>query len=187
MENSANKVTIFRTFLIPVIIVISAVTRLQDNYYNYICVALIVIFGLGDVLDGYLARKYEQITDFGAFLDPFADKYMVVSCCMVLVYHGKLPLWYLLLVFNKDVFVFGAWIIYFLKTNEMYLSPNIFGKSSTVFQTAVIVLAFLGVDQKIVLYSAIFSVTVTLLAGVVYLSQGAKTYVGAKSKSGNLP
>lgn len=176
MDNLANKITVFRLMLVPVILIISIVTKMQSEHYNYLCIALIIIFGLGDVLDGYIARKYDQITRVGSFLDPFADKYMVISCLMVLAYHGKLPLWYLLLVFNKDVVVFACWIALFQKTRNIYLKANFFGKASTVLQILVIFFAFLGIDPKIVYYAAVISVVITLSAGVGYIIDGFKYY-----------
>jgi CDP-diacylglycerol--glycerol-3-phosphate 3-phosphatidyltransferase len=118
INNLANKITVARLFFIPVIIIISMATKVQDPFYNYICLIIIVLFGIGDVIDGYIARKYDQVTTLGAFLDPFADKYMVISCYIVLTYYQKLPLWYLLLVFNKEIIILTGWVALFLRTKE---------------------------------------------------------------------
>jgi cardiolipin synthase len=166
---------------VPAIIIISLITKVQNDSYNYLCVALIIIFGLGDALDGYIARKHGQITALGSFLDPFADKYLVISCCMLLTYYDKIPFWYLMVIFNKDVIVFAGWVIFFLRSKELLLHSNFFGKSSTLFQIALILLAFLNVDKKIISYAAIVSVVITLSAGAAYISDGIKYYCKLKS------
>ena len=187
MNNLANKITLFRLMLVPVIIIISVITQLKLEYYNFVCLALIITFGLGDVLDGYIARKYDQITKIGSFLDPFADKYMVISVLMVLAYYDRIPFWYLLLVFNKDILIFAGWIVLFQKTKKIYLVPNFFGKASTVFQILVIFFAFLSVDRMIVRYLAITSALVTFAAGVGYVIDGLKYNKRAISEQGTAP
>ncbi len=183
--NLANKITIIRLFFVPVIIVISAATKLQSEIYNYIYLALIVLFGIGDVVDGYIARKYAQITTLGSFLDPFADKYMVISCLIVLTYYGKIPLWYMILVFHKDLFVFIAWTVLFIVTKEVYVKPNILCKASTVFHILIIFMAYLGLDSKMMIYVIIISSIVTLSAGISYIIDGLQYYKNTKGQ-GNI-
>lgn len=171
----ANKVTIIRTLLVPFVIVISIATKVESDFYNLICMGLLVIFGIGDVVDGYIARHYNQITSLGSFLDPFADKYMVFSCCMILTYYHKIPFWYLMFIFNKDVLVIAAWVTFFLRTNKMYIKPNVIGKASTLFQIVIIFMAYLNIDSYMMRYIIIVSAAATGLAGVTYIIDGLKT------------
>ena len=149
-------------------------TKVQDPFYNYICLIIIVLFGIGDVIDGYVARKYDQVTKLGAFLDPFADKYMVLSCYIVLTYYYKLPLWYLLLVFNKEIIIFTAWVALFLRTKEIYIVTNVFGKASTTFHIIIIFMAYLNLYHNLLLYIIIISSIITISAGTIYIIDGLK-------------
>ena len=176
----ANKITIFRICLVPIIILISIITELNSELYNHICIVLIVIFGLGDALDGYISRKYNQVTKLGSFLDPFADKYMVLSVCMILAYYKKMPLWYLLIIFNKDLFVLAAWLLLFLKIKDVYVRPNIFGKSSMLSQQIVILMAFLDLQTPLYMYILLVSAGLNIAACVTYIQAGLNYYKEAK-------
>ena len=173
-NNLANNITVTRILFIPLIIIISVVTKVQAPFYNHICLIIIILFGIGDVIDGYIARKYDQMTTLGAFLDPFADKYMVISCYMVLAYFNKIPLWYLLLVFNKEIIVFTAFVMLFLRTNDIYIKPNIFCKASTVIQVIIIFMSYLNINHKLLLYIIIASSVIMLTAGVSYIVAGLR-------------
>ena len=93
--NTPNKLTIFRIILVPIMVIFSLINIPVDVLgvpLNFIIMDIIfIIASLTDKLDGYLARKNNQITNFGKFLDPIADKILVVSAMLILVGAGKLP------------------------------------------------------------------------------------------------
>ncbi len=178
--NTANKITIFRIILVPVIISLSVTTRVEDNLYNIINVVLIIIFGIGDGLDGYISRKYNQETKLGTFLDPFADKLMVLSVCAVLTIYNKIPLWYFLLIYIKDIMVFMMWLAFYCLTKDMRIKPNIFGKTSTVFHLAVMLMAYLLSQSTLYHYVLILSAIITSCAGLTYIYEGLKYYFGIR-------
>ena len=91
--NTANKLTILRVFMIPVFLL---VLYLDVPNANYWALAIFVIASLTDTLDGYIARHYNQTTDFGKFMDPLADKCLVTAAMLWFVEIGQMPAWALL-------------------------------------------------------------------------------------------
>ena len=93
--NTANKITLFRVILIPIFLL---VCYLDFPYHLPAALAIFVIASLSDFLDGYIARHYHQVTDFGKFMDPIADKVLVISAMVMFVSWGRMPAWILLAV-----------------------------------------------------------------------------------------
>ena len=92
---TANKITIFRVVLIPVFLVLMYLRFPGHMYWAF---GVFVLASLSDFVDGYIARHYNQITDFGKFMDPLADKLLVVSAMLMFVEQHQMPAWALLLV-----------------------------------------------------------------------------------------
>ncbi|MCI9368441.1 MAG: CDP-alcohol phosphatidyltransferase family protein, partial [Oscillospiraceae bacterium] len=97
--NTANKLTMLRVALIPVYLVL---WYLDFPGNNYAALAVFVIASLTDLLDGYIARHYNQITDFGKFMDPLADKCLVTAAMLWFVEVGQMPAWALLIVIVRE-------------------------------------------------------------------------------------
>lgn len=129
-----NILTILRFFLIPIIV-----------YYivqgNYILVFVyLTISGLTDVLDGYIARKFNFITNFGKLIDPLADKATQISVLAVLALQNVIPLWILIVVVLKEfAMISGASFLY---GKEFVVSSRWYGKLSTVLFYVAIVSSF---------------------------------------------
>ena len=102
--NTANKLTILRVFMIPVFLL---VLYLDVPNANYWALAIFVIASLTDTLDGYIARHYNQTTDFGKFMDPLADKCLVTAAMLWFVEIGQMPAWALLVVIIREFGVSG--------------------------------------------------------------------------------
>ena len=102
--NTANKLTILRVFMIPVFLL---VLYLDVPNANYWALAIFVIASLTDTLDGYIARHYNQTTDFGKFMDPLADKCLVTAAMLWFVEIGQMPGWALLVVIIREFGVSG--------------------------------------------------------------------------------
>lgn len=99
--NTPNKLTIIRVILVPIFLV----CLLYWN--NYVALALFIIASLTDFLDGHLARKNNQITNFGKFMDPLADKLLVTTALICFVQMGQLPAWVAIIVVGRDLAVDG--------------------------------------------------------------------------------
>lgn len=158
--NLANKLTIFRIILVPIMIIIP--------FFNIkgeaLCVpiemlmidVIFIIASITDKLDGYIARSRNQITTFGKFLDPIADKVLVVTAMIMLVEMGKLPAWIPAVVVFREFIVSGYRLIA-VESNGKVIAASIWGKLKTVTQMIAIILAFIDVNG----YGAIFSGTLT--------------------------
>ena len=102
---TANKITIFRVVLIPVFLVLAYT---DQKYWAF---AVFVLASLSDMLDGYIARHYNQITDFGKFMDPLADKVLVMAAMCFFVERGYMPGWVLAIVLLREFAVSGVRLV----------------------------------------------------------------------------
>ena len=148
--NTPNKLTVFRILLVPLIVIVSLI-NIDINIYGipltFIIMDVIFIIGsLTDKLDGYLARKNNQVTNFGKFLDPIADKVLVVSAMLILVGAGKLPAWIPIIVITREFAVSGYRLIA-VEQNGKVIAANNWGKLKTVTQMIAIALAFIDVNS----------------------------------------
>lgn len=105
MNTTANKITIFRIVLIPVFLVL-AYTGLK-----YWALAVYIIACLSDVADGYIARHYNQVSNFGKFVDPLADKMLVLSAMCFYIENGQMPGWAVAIVLFREFAVSGLRLI----------------------------------------------------------------------------
>lgn len=97
--NTANKITLFRVVMIPAFVLVS---YLEFPGAHWVALVLFIIASVSDFVDGYIARNYNQITDFGKFLDPIADKLLVTSAMLIFVEQGRMPAWVLLCVVARE-------------------------------------------------------------------------------------
>ena len=102
--NTANKLTILRVVMIPAFLL---VLYLDVPCANYWALAIFAAASITDTLDGYIARHYNQITDFGKFMDPLADKCLVTAAMLWFVEVGQMPAWALLIVIVREFAVSG--------------------------------------------------------------------------------
>lgn len=102
---TANKITIFRICLIPAFLIL-----LYSNA-RYWALAVFLIACLSDTADGYIARHYDQVTDFGKFIDPLADKMLVLSAMCVFIERGQMPGWAVAIILFREFAVSGMRLI----------------------------------------------------------------------------
>ena len=106
--NTANKLTMLRVVLIPVYLVL---WHLDTAWSIYAALAVFVIASLTDLLDGYIARHYNQVTDFGKFMDPLADKVLVLTAMACFCAAGRFPDWALVIVIAREFAVSGLRLV----------------------------------------------------------------------------
>ena len=106
--NTANKLTLTRVVMIPIFLV---VLYLDFAFNKYIALAIFILASITDFIDGYVARHYNQITDFGKFMDPLADKLLVVSAMLWFVEAGQMPAWTVLIVVAREFAVTGLRLV----------------------------------------------------------------------------
>ena len=105
---TANKITLLRIILVPVLVIL---LYLNFKGHIYWALAVFIIASVSDFLDGYIARHYNQVSNFGKFLDPLADKLLVIAAMTVFVEQGYMPGWALLIVVARELAVTGLRLI----------------------------------------------------------------------------
>ena len=143
--NLANKLTIFRILLVPIMVIIPFLEiegKILGIPLTYIIIDVIfIIASITDKLDGYIARSRNQITTFGKFLDPLADKILVLAAMIMLVEMAKLPAWIPIIVLSREFVVSGYRLVAVEKGGKV-IAASIWGKLKTVTQMIAIILAF---------------------------------------------
>ena len=148
--NLPNKLTIFRIILIPLMVIVPFL-GLNNEYFGiplqYLIIDFIfIVASITDKLDGYLARKNNQVTTFGKFLDPLADKILVLAAMVMLVEMNRLPAWIPIIVLAREFMISGYRLIAVEKGGKVIAASN-WGKLKTVTQMIDIILAFVDLNS----------------------------------------
>ena len=181
--NTPNKLTVARMILVP-FLVLFMLTGWGGDANRYISLAIFVVASVTDWFDGKLARKYNLVTNFGKFMDPLADKFLVNSSLILLaVYKSNLlPAIIVILMIGRDLAVDGMRFI--ASSKGEVIAANIYGKLKTVVQMVVIPVIFLnGFPFNYLLKEYTFILTIvfasialffSLLSGIIYIYRGRK-------------
>ena len=132
-----NQLTFLRLGFLPFFII-----SIRYDRYDW-ALALLIAAGLSDGLDGLLARKMNQKTQLGSFLDPIADKLLLSSSYFMLALRGKIAWWLTILVLGRDVLILTACVVILLVVGHMTFPPSIFGKLNTAFQILLVLVVIL--------------------------------------------
>ena len=147
--NLPNKLTIFRIILVPILVIIPLIGIKQEWSgipITWILVDIVfIIASITDKLDGYIARSRNQVTTFGNFLDPLADKILVLSAMLLLVEDGRLPAWIPIIVLARE-FVVSGYRLVAVEKGGIVISASKWGKLKTVTQMIAIILAFVDMN-----------------------------------------
>lgn len=154
--NLANKLTIFRIILVPIMIIATFINW-PGEFFGIPTVALVlnfifVIASITDKLDGYIARSRNQVTTFGKFLDPIADKVLVITAMIILVEMGRLPAWIPTIIVFREFIVSGYRLIA-VENGGKVIAASLWGKLKTVTQMVAIIIAFIDNNA----YGAVFN------------------------------
>lgn len=106
--NTANKITIGRIVLVPVFILLMLV---DFPAHKVAALVVFILAGASDAIDGYVARKYNQVTDFGKFADPLADKILIISVLLIFVQWGQMPAWCAIIIVVREFAVTGLRLV----------------------------------------------------------------------------
>ena len=132
--NIPNALTILRILLIPVI-----VGFLVYDHFDFALVTLLIA-ALTDALDGSIARMANQKTEFGAYLDPLADKLLLMATFITFSLLDMVPVWSVIVVVSRDAILLTGTLLALLTDTEINASPSVLGKAATVFQLVYIIL-----------------------------------------------
>ena len=180
LKHVPNMLTIMRFIIVPFIVVFAL-------HGNYIVAAIfLVLSGITDVLDGYIARKFNFITDFGKLMDPLADKCTQVATLIVLVVQQIIPLWILIIVLIKEfLLVVGASFLY---GKDLVVSSKWYGKISTVLFYVAIFMSMMfrqfNLDLSFDTYIYYLAVAFTLFSlGMYFKAFFVKDYLKKDKKT----
>ena len=120
----ASKITLVRVAMIPAFMVTMYLSGGTPGLWMYISLGIFIIASLTDSLDGYIARHYNQVTDFGKFLDPLADKLLVIAAMCMFCQWGVFPAWALMIVLTREFAVTGLRLIAVQKGHVIGSSPQ---------------------------------------------------------------
>ena len=192
--NLPNKLTVFRIILVPIMVIIPYLGFTQELWgipITFLIIDLIfIIASITDKLDGTIARKKNLVTTFGKFLDPIADKIVVITAMVMLVEFNHLPAWIPIIVLARE-FVISGYRLIAVEKGGIVIAASKWGKIKTVTQMIAIILAFIDLHafgecftgnlQGIVLYFNIL-VTImmliqtiaTIISGIEYMKDARK-------------
>ena len=108
---TASKITLIRVAFIPAFMVLMYLSGGKPNLWMWLSLGIFILASITDYIDGYVARKYNQTSDFGKFLDPLADKLLVISAMTILCQWGRMPAWALMIVLTREFSVTGLRLI----------------------------------------------------------------------------
>ena len=171
--NLANQITLSRILLVPIFMVF----LLYDlPYGQYICAIIFVVAALTDGIDGYVARKYNQITNFGKFVDPLADKLLVSAALIGLVQIGRLDAWFAVIIISREFMVTSLRVVAI--SEGKVIAAGMSGKVKTVMQIVAIVAMLIDKIYVLsigdVLISTVLmtlAVLMTVYSGVEYIAK----------------
>lgn len=143
--NLPNKLTIFRIILVPLMVIVAIINpqgeALGISTTFWIMGIIFIIASITDKLDGYIARSRNQITTFGKFLDPIADKILVLTAMIIFVDFDRLPAWIPVVVLFREFLVSGFRLVASQKGGQV-IAASVWGKLKTVTQMVALILMF---------------------------------------------
>ena len=166
----ASKITLVRVLLIPAYMATMYLSGGQAGLWMYISLAIFIVASLTDYVDGYIARHYNQVTDFGKFLDPLADKLLVIAAMSMFCEWGTFPAWALMIVLTREFAVSGLRMV--AGPKGKVIAAGWSGKVKT-FSTMVGLCVMMAFPQVTWISLAVMVVIVatTLYSGVEYFIQ----------------
>lgn len=174
--NTANKLTMLRVLMIPAFLLVLYLG--QAPWSNYVALAIFVVASLTDTLDGYIARHYNQTTDFGKFMDPLADKCLVTAAMLWFVEIGQMPGWALLVVIIREFGVSGLRMV--AADKGRVIAAGWSGKVKTASTMVCIVLMLLPIAPWINGICVAVIVLTTIYSGVEYFMKNLDMVSQAK-------
>lgn len=177
-----NLITLARILMVPVVVWAIA------SHTMWLAFVLFLVAGVSDAVDGFLAKRFGMTTELGAYLDPLADKALIVSIYLTLGINGDIPPWLVILVVSRDILIVGGIILSWLMDNPLKIKPLWVSKLNTVAQIAFacVVLGSLGFNLQVptlrfVLMGAV--AVLTLLSIGAYLNEWVRHMNAPKAHS----
>jgi len=182
---TASKITLFRLFLAPVFAVLAVYygetvkAGSPDERLRWWAVGVFIFASLSDALDGYIARKYNQRTTFGAFMDPFADKTLLLTGIVFLTFvpwgeGWSIPIWFTALMIARDIIIIGGICILHYFNSHVPIRPHWSGKICTVTQMILLGWVMLKIIPLDPIYPTVVAAIFTVWSGIEYFREGLR-------------
>lgn len=185
---TANQITIARMLLVPVFVVeLLRYTGSGQEVHRWVALGLFLAVALGDGLDGFVARRFNQRTEMGALLDPLADKLLLVLGLVVLSLDNRpylisIPLWLTGTVLARDVMLLVFLVLVNYLVGQGTVRPHGTGKVATVLQMICVVWVLGKLPGEWVVPLALAATGFTAISGVIYLRDGLRMLAGRKKR-----
>lgn len=167
--NTPNKLTIARIIMIPFFVAF-LMYDITGNADKWIALAIFVIASLTDTLDGYLARKYHLVTNFGKFMDPLADKLLVCSALICFTATGQLAAWITIIIIAREFIISGFRLV--ASDNGIVIAASYWGKFKTVSQMAMVIVLIMDLGGVMTVIGNVLvwiSLALTVISLVDYI------------------
>ncbi len=168
--NTPNKLTIARVIMIPFFVAF-LMYDIVGSAGKWVALAIFIIASLTDTLDGYLARKYHLVTNFGKFMDPLADKLLVCSALICFTATGQLAAWITIIIIAREFIISGFRLI--AADNGIVIAASYWGKFKTVSQMILIILMIMDLPysafQMLIQIFVVIAVVLTVVSLVDYI------------------
>ena len=167
---TASKITLSRVLMIPAYMVTMYLSHGEAGLWMYISLGIFIIASLTDFVDGYIARHYNQVTDFGKFLDPLADKLLTIAAMTCFCEWGVFPAWALMIVLTREFAVTGLRLIAVQKGNVIAAGWSGKVKTASTMMGLCVMMAVPGIPVLNWIVITIIVLT-TLYSGIEYFVQ----------------
>ncbi len=167
--NTPNKLTLLRFILVFPFVILMLGSR-GGEWKKWICLGIFCIASATDALDGYIARKYDLVTNFGKFMDPLADKLLVCSALICLMAQERLPVWAVLIIIAREFIISGFRLV--ASDNGIVIAASYWGKIKTICQMVMIIVLIADLGAGMVMAEQILiglSVALTVISLADYL------------------
>lgn len=177
--NLPNKLTVFRMVLVP-FFVAALLMSAGNESLKWVALLLFVVASLTDLADGYIARKYNLVTDFGKFMDPLADKILTVSGMICLIELGRIPSWIVVIIVAREFIISGFRLI--AAEKGVVIAANYWGKFKTTFQMIMIILMIMNIPGLQILTDIVMwiALALTIISLVTYINANKQILAGQK-------
>lgn len=170
----ASKITLIRVAFIPVYMVFMYLSGGEANLWMWIALGIFILASITDFVDGYIARKYNQISDFGKFLDPLADKLLTIAAMVIFCQWDMIPAWALMLILTREFAVTGLRLVAVGKGNVIAAGWSGKVKTASTMVGLCVMMAFPHVSWIAITVTAVIVVT-TVYSGVEYFIRNWKS------------
>lgn len=169
--NLPNFLTILRILAVPIFIIFASYDIVPGS--NYAALIIFVLATVTDWFDGYLARKNQQITNFGKIMDPLADKLLVITALLCLLERGMVSVWVITIILLREFLISGVRISAAAEGNV--IAASIWGKLKTVWQFGAIILALFFTESNLIVDVVMWIAAVlTVVSGIDYVAKNGK-------------